>query len=90
MSIQVKKFNWVNRPSRWQHAQAWSAQRKQMVQRFLDDSGVASNAFLNAQQGLSVGMASLAAQASIERAQKEIRAVQSQFASAAGSLDKFA
>jgi hypothetical protein len=88
MPIQVKRFNWVNRPTRWQHAEAWRAQRKQMTERFLDDSSVASSAFLSAQQNLSVGMASLAAQASIARAQNEIKAVQSRFAAAAGSIDR--
>jgi hypothetical protein len=83
----IKKFKWVNRPSRWESAQAWRAQRSNMVQRFLNEGSVAANAFLNAQQNLSVGMATLAAQASITRAQAEITAVRNQFA-AAGSIDR--
>jgi len=88
MAFQVKKFNWVNRPTRWEHAQAWRAHRKSMVQRFMDEGSSASTAFLNAQNNLSVGLASLAAQASITRAQNEIKAIQSQFSTAAGSIDK--
>ena len=84
----IKKFNWVNRPSRWQNAQAWASVRKNMVQRFLDEGSVAANAFLNAQQNRSVGMATLAAQASIKRAQNEINAVRNQFMAAASSIDK--
>jgi hypothetical protein len=90
MAIGIKKFNWVNRPSAWQFSQAWRSQRSAMVQRFLNDSSVASTAFLNAQQNLSMGMASLAAQASITRAQNEIKAIASQFTAAAGSIDKLA
>ncbi len=76
MSISVKKFNWVNRPSRWQHAQAWASMRKQMVQRFMDEGSAAANAFAGAQNNLYTGMATLAAQASIVRAQNEIKAAQ--------------
>jgi hypothetical protein len=86
----IKKFNWVNRPSRWQNAQAWASVRKNMVQRFLDEGSNASTAFLNAQNNLSTGMATLAAQASITRAQNQIREVQRQFAGAANSVNRLA
>jgi hypothetical protein len=84
----IKKFNWVNRPSRWDHAQAWRAQRKNMIQRFLDEGNAAGTAFLNAQNNLSTGMSTLAAQATITRAQNEIKAARSQFSAAAGSINK--
>jgi hypothetical protein len=87
---EIKRFNWVNRPSRWQTAQAWNAHRKQMTQRFLDESASASSAFLNAQQNMSMGMATLAAQASIQRTQAAIQAARNQFSSVAGSVDKLA
>ena len=84
----IKKFNWVNRPSRWEHAQAWRAQRQNMIQRFMDEGNAAGTAFLNAQNNLSTGMATLAAQASILRAQSEIKAAKSQFSAAARSINK--
>jgi hypothetical protein len=86
----IKKFNWVNRPSRWQSAQAWSAQRKRMAQQFLNDSSIAGDAFLGAQQNMTVGKATLAAQASIKRTQAAIDSARSQFSSAAGSINKLA
>ena len=84
----IKRFNWVNRPKAWQAAQAWRAHRSNMVQQFLNEGSAAGTAFLNAQNNLSVGMATLAAQATILRAQNEIGAVRSQFSSAAGSINK--
>lgn len=85
---EIKRFNWVNRPSRWQSAQAWNAHRKQMAQRFLDESSSAGDAFLNAQQNMAMGMATLAAQASIKRTQAQVNAARSQFSATAGSIDK--
>ena len=73
--MQVKRFGWVNRPSHWQYAQSWRAQRASMVQRFRDEADAAGTAFANAQNNLATGMATLAAQASITRAQNEINAV---------------
>ena len=84
----IKKFNWVNRPSRWEHAQAWRAQRQNMIQRFMDEGNAAGTAFLNAQNNLSSGMATLAVQAMITRAQNEIAAARNQFTAAAGSINK--
>jgi hypothetical protein len=74
MAIQVKRFSWVKRPTSWEYAQAWRQHRSNMAQRFLDEGNAASLAFANAQTDLSVGLASLAAQASIQRTQNEIRA----------------
>jgi hypothetical protein len=88
--MQVKRFNWVKRPSSWEFNQAWRAQRANMVSRMRDDADAASTAFASAQNSLSSGLASLAAQASITRAQKEINAVRSQFAAAASSINKLA
>ncbi|MPZ39924.1 MAG: hypothetical protein GEU95_18070 [Rhizobiales bacterium] len=83
----IKKFNWVRRPSTWEYAQAWNAQRKSMAQRFLDDGAVASSAFLSAQSSLSAGMATLAAQASLTAAQKQLEATKNQLSSIGNSLD---
>jgi hypothetical protein len=87
MSIQIKRFNWVNRPTRWQHAQAWASHRRQMVQKFMDEGAAASAAFANAQNALSSGVATLAAQASILRAQNQIAAARDK---ALASIDKLA
>lgn len=86
MSIQIKRFNWVNRPTRWEHAQAWTAHRKQMVQAFLDDGAATSTALTDAQNNLNTGLATLAAQASIIRAQNEIAAAKEKAVSAVDQL----
>ena len=83
----IKKFNWVRRPSTWEFAQSWNAQRKSMASRFLDDSAVASSAFLNAQSNLSSGMATLAAQAAVTAAQRQLQATKNQLSSLGSSLD---
>jgi hypothetical protein len=79
MSIQIKRFSWVQRPSTWEYAQAWKSHRSAMVQSFLGDASAASSSFLDAQWNFSTGMASLAAQASIQRAQQQISDAQKQF-----------
>ena len=83
----IKKFNWVQRPSTWEYAQAWNAQRKSMVQRFLDDGAVASSAFLNAQNSMSEGMATLAAQAAVTAAQRQLEATRNNLSSIGSSVD---
>ena len=88
--MQVKRFNWVKRPSGWEFNQAWRAQRANMISRMRDEASAASAAFANAQNSLSTGLASLAAQASITRAQAEINAVRDQFTAAANSINKLA
>jgi hypothetical protein len=88
--MQVKRFNWVKRPSSWQFNQAWRAQRANMVSQMRAEADAASSAFASAQNNLSTGLASLAAQASITRAQAEINAVRNQFAAAASSINKLA
>ena len=82
----IKKFNWVKRPSMWEFAQAWKSHRSGMAQRFLDDGAAASAAFLTAQNNMTTGLATLAAQASILRAQDQIAAAKEK---ALGSIDKF-
>jgi hypothetical protein len=90
MAIQTKRFNWVQRPSAWEYAQAWRSHRSSMVQRFLDDGASAASAFLSAQQNLSMGLATLAAQASIQRAQDAIRATAQQFTDAKNQINLLA
>ena len=88
--MQIKRFGWVKRPSSWEYNQTWRAQRAGMVQRFQDEANSASTAFANAQNNLSTGLATLAAQASITRAQSQIDAVRNQFSSAANSINLLA
>ena len=76
--MQVKRFNWTKRPTHYEFAQAWRNQRRNMTQRFLDDGATASSSLLNAQNNLTTGMATLAAQASIQRTQAAISASKSQ------------
>jgi hypothetical protein len=88
--MQVKRFGWVNRPTSWQFNQAWRAQRASMVARFQDDANTAGSAFASAQNNLYTGLSTLAAQASITRAQNEINAVRNQFSAATNSINLLA
>ncbi|MGH6770036.1 MAG: hypothetical protein ACRECO_13550, partial [Xanthobacteraceae bacterium] len=81
MAAQIKRFNWLKRPTGWQFVQAWRASRRTMAQRFQQDAAVASSAFVAAQNNLIVGMAAIAAKTSIQRTQNEISAVKNQIAS---------
>jgi hypothetical protein len=74
MAAQIKRFNWVKRLSHWEYAQAWRAHRRVMVQRFQEDATATSAAIVTAQNNLSTGMATLAAQVSIRRAQDALSA----------------
>ena len=50
MAIGVgKKFNWVQRPSTWEFAQAWRNQRAQATAKFLEQGETAVNAIASAQ-----------------------------------------
>jgi hypothetical protein len=80
-AVQFKRFNWLKRPTAWQFVQAWRASRRAMAQRFQQDAAVASSAFVAAQNNLIVGMATIAAKASLERTQTDISAAQKQIAS---------
>ena len=86
--MQVKRFSWLKRPSAWEYAQAWRSHRANMVAQFRDQSNSLSTAFANAQNNLSVGMATLAAQASIARTQDEINAARNRITSAASSVNR--
>lgn len=83
----IKKFNWVQRPSAWEYAQAWKAQRKAMAQKFMDDAAVANSAFVSAQNNLSTGMATLAAQAALTNSQTQLESTRSALTSAGSALD---
>jgi len=83
----INRFSWFRKPTAWEFTQAWRAQRSSMVQKYLDDGAALSNAFLGAQNNLSVGLASLAAQASLQRVQDQVN---SKASAAASSVDKLA
>jgi hypothetical protein len=85
MAFQVKRFSWVKRPTHWEYARAWRAQRANMVQRFRDEAAVAGSAITTTQINLSVGMANLTARTSMARAQSEINAAK---AAAQNSLNR--
>ena len=77
---EIKRFNWVRRPTSWESVQAWRTQSSSVTQRFLSDG---------AQNNLASGMANLAAQASLQRVQAEIKA-KSQSALTANSVNQLA
>jgi hypothetical protein len=72
MAISVgKKFNWVNRPSAWEFAQAWNNQRAQMAAKFREQNEVATNSFATVQYNDINGTVANAQQAAITRLKAE-------------------
>jgi len=73
MAISVgKKFNWVQRPSAWEFAQAWRNQRAQMAAKFREQNELAINGFATAQQNNISGFVANAQQAAINRLKKSV------------------
>jgi hypothetical protein len=73
MAVSVgKKFNWVQRPSAWQFAQAWNNQRAQMAAKFREQNEVAINGFATAQYNNINGFVSITQQAAISRLKKSV------------------
>jgi phage gpG-like protein len=66
-----KKFNWVQRPTAWQFAQAWRNQRANMAAKFLEEGSNAVNAFASAQYNNTSGLVANAQQAAINRLRAE-------------------
>jgi len=62
-----KKFNWVQRPSTWEYAQAWRNQRANMAAKFLEQGSIAANAFASVQYNNTSGLVANAQQAAITR-----------------------
>jgi phage gpG-like protein len=62
-----KKFNWVQRPTAWEYAQAWRNQRANMAARFLEEGSNAANAFASVQYNNTAGFVANAQQAAISR-----------------------
>ncbi|MEX0842009.1 MAG: hypothetical protein WD039_06960 [Xanthobacteraceae bacterium] len=77
-AITTKKFNWVQRPTAWEHMQAWRQNRRAMMQRFQAEATIATNGIANAMYGLSEGMSVLAAKAAIKQAQETLAAKRAQ------------
>ena len=71
MAISVgKKFNWVQRPTAWEFAQAWKNQRAQMAAKFREQNEVAVNSFATAQYNNITGFVANTQQAAIDRLKK--------------------
>ena len=62
-----KKFNWVQRPTTWEYAQAWRNQRANMAAKFIEEGSIAVNAFASAQYNATSGLVANAQQAAINR-----------------------
>jgi hypothetical protein len=71
-SIGSRKFNWVQRPSAWEFAQAWNDQRAQMAAKFREQNQVAANSFATAQYNNISGFVANTQQAAINRLKKSI------------------
>jgi hypothetical protein len=67
-----KKFNWVQRPSAWEFAQAWNNQRKQMAAKFREQNDLAVNGFATAQYNNITGLVANAQTAAINRLKKSV------------------
>ncbi len=72
--IETKKFGWYRLQPLWKQNQAWRERRTAMRQSFESINSVAGDTFATAQINLATGLASLAAQASIDRTQAAIAA----------------
>ena len=77
-AIQTHKFGWYRLQPLWQQNQAWRERLAAMRESFESINSTASSAFATAQINLTTGLASLAAQASIERTRAAISAKQTQ------------
>ena len=66
-----KKFNWVQRPTAWEYAQAWRNQRANMAAKFIEEGTNAGNAFANVQYNNTAGLVANAQQAAINRLKAE-------------------
>jgi hypothetical protein len=69
--ITNKRFNWVQRPTAWEFAQAWKNQRAQMAAKFREQNEVAVNSFASAQYNNTIGLVANAQQAAITRLKAE-------------------
>jgi catabolite regulation protein CreA len=67
-----KKFNWVQRPTAWQFAQAWNNQRAQMAAKFREQNDIAVNGFATAQYNNITGFVANAQTAAINRLKKSV------------------
>jgi hypothetical protein len=76
--LEIKKFGWFRRQPLWKENQAWRERRAAMREDFAATNAIASNSLATAQTNLIGGLASLAVQASIARAQSQTTAKQGQ------------
>jgi hypothetical protein len=74
VGISGKRFNWINTPSAWQQGQIWRARQQQVSDRFTSTASGASSVFAEASNGLTSGMATIAAKAGLKRVQDEAAA----------------
>jgi len=65
--MQIKRFNWMRKPSAYEFAQSWKSQRAGMIAQFQADAQAASSAFAGAQNNMLTGLNNLAAQAAVDR-----------------------
>jgi hypothetical protein len=77
-AIQTKKFGWYRLQPLWKQNEAWRDRRAAMRQSFESINSTASSKLATAQINLTTGLATLSAQASINRTQSETAAKQAQ------------
>jgi len=78
-SISVKRFNWVQTPSAWEQNQAYRERLKALREDFEAANSTMSTGFANASINQLNGMATIIANVTIARLQKEQAAKQAKF-----------
>ena len=67
--MEIRKFGWYRMRPLWKQNEVWRQQRTAMRETFESINSAANNALASAQNNLHTGLATLAAQASLERLQ---------------------
>jgi hypothetical protein len=87
MTVVSNHFGWLRRRTAWESTQAWKSQRSTMVQRFVDTGATAASAFASAQANLSLGLATIAAQAANQRTVNALKAAQQRISAATNKVN---
>jgi hypothetical protein len=84
--FQIKRFNWLTRPTALETAQAWRARQQAARQDFEATNSAAWSVLTQAGADLATGMASIAASAAVKRLQDAANAKNAENAKALDTL----
>lgn len=85
--FQVKRFNWLPRPTALQAAEAWRARQQAAREDFEANTSAAWSVFTQTNADFATGMASIAASTAVKRVQDAADAKTAQNAQDANSVD---